>query len=340
MARLESQIKAGYYKTPVEIVELICSFVQVERPGTRIIDPCCGTGEALAKIAHGLQLQVKTYGIEMDKKRAAQARQSLTKVVNSDLFRVRTKAGAYSLLFLNPPYDNSDDEAKRLEHKFLVETNKYLGADGVLVYIIPQTRLTKKTARYLAGWYRQFSVYRFPGKSYDAFHQIVLFAVKKPKSFPDDTEYARLTAIPETILQELHAKEDPVYTIPGNTIDDKAFYLRSLDLDMEEVQKEVDDHGAWGIAKQMMCPSFMGDVRSKVLMPLRRGHLATLMAAGLCDGLLEKNGKRLLIKGVAKKEQVVTEEHSGDTVIEKATDIIKIGIKALDLTSGEVLNIE
>lgn len=338
MARLASQIKAGYFKTPVEIVELICSLVQTETSGTRIIDPCCGTGEAANIIAN--RLQARTYGIEMDKRRAAQAGQRLTKVVTSDLFRVRTKAGAYSLLFLNPPYDESGDEAKRLEHKFLVETTRYLRADGVLVYLIPQKQLSKKTARYLSGWYRQFDIYRFPGKSYDAFQQIVLFAVKKPKSFLDENAYARLAAVPETVLKELYAKEDPVYTIPGNTIDDKAFYLRSLDLDIEEVQKEVDDHGAWGIAKQMMYPSFMGDVRSKVLMPLRRGHLATLMAAGLCDGLLEKNGKRLLIKGVAKKEQVVTEEYSGDTVIEKTTDIIKIGIKALDLISGEILNIE
>lgn len=69
MARLESQIKAGYYKTPVEIVELICSFVQAERPGTRIIDPCCGIGEAANIIAN--RLHAKVYGIEMDKKRAA-----------------------------------------------------------------------------------------------------------------------------------------------------------------------------------------------------------------------------------------------------------------------------
>ena len=227
-----------------------------------------------------------------------------------------------------------------MEHKFLVETSKHLRADGVLIYLIPQNRLSKKTARYLAGWYREFNVYRFPGKSYDAFHQIVLFAAKKPKSFLDDIAYARLTAIPETVLKELYANPEPTYTIPGNTVDDKAFYLRSLDLDMEEVQKEVDDHGAWDIAEQMMYPAFIGDVRNKVLMPLRRGHLATLMAAGLCDGLLEKNGKRLLIKGVAKKEQVVTEEHSGGMVIEKTTDIIKIGIKALDLISGEILNIE
>lgn len=338
MARLESQIKAGYYKTPVKIVELICSFVQAEVPGTRIIDPCCGIGEAIDIIAHGLQ-QPKVFGVEMDKKRAAQAKQRLTKVVDSDLFRVRTKVGGYSLLFLNPPYDDSADEDKRLEHKFLKETTKYLRPNGVLIYLIPQKRLIKKTARYLASWYRQFIVYRFPGKSYKAFGQIVLFATKKPKSFLDETAYIRLTAVPETVLKELYAKEEPVYTIPTNTVDDKSFYFRSLDLNMEELQEEVEAHGAWEQVKQMMYPP-MEDVKGRVLMPLRKGHLAILIACGLCDGILEKNGKRLLIKGIAKKEQITTTEHDGETVIEKSTDVIKIGIKCLDLKTGKLINVE
>lgn len=338
MARLESQIKAGYYKTPVETVELICSFVQAESPGTRILDPCCGIGEAINLIAHRLQ-QPKVFGVEMDKKRAAQAKKRMTKVIDSDLFRVRTKAGSYSLLFLNPPYDDSADEDKRLEHKFLKETTKYLRPNGVLIYLIPQKRLIRKTARYLASWYRQFIVYRFPGRSYETFGQIVLFAIKKPKSFLDEKAYVRLTAVPETVLKELYAKDEPVYTIPANTVDNKSFYFRSLDLNMEELQKEIADYGAWSLAKQMMYPPIQ-TTKGKVLMPLRRGHLAILISCGLCDGLIEKNGKRFLIKGIAKKEQITTVEHDGETVIEKSTDVIKIGIKCLDLKTGELINVE
>lgn len=339
MARLESQIKAGFFPTPPEIVKMICTFIRADEPTGRLLDPCCGAGNALVEIANGLQVEAKTYGIELDENRAEQAKKKLTKVVVGDLFRARTKVGSHSLLFLNSPYDDSGDEDKRLEHKFLTETTKYLKTGGLLIYIIPQIRLIKKTARYLSSWFEKFLVYRFPGKSYDAFGQIVLFAVKKQKTFLDEATYERLAAVPVTKLKELSDKKGPVYTIPPNTIAEKAFYLHSLDLNIEELQQEVDDCGAWWIAKQMMYPP-MKDVRSKVLMPLRKGHLAILVACGLCDGAIEKNGKKLLIKGVARKEKIITTEHNGKEIIEKSTDIIKVGIKCLNLKTGELINVE
>jgi predicted RNA methylase len=325
MARLASVAKAGFFSTPPEIVKMISSFIQAEEPVGRLLDPCSGTGDALAQIAHGLHMNVKTFGVELDKERAMQSKSVLTKVVDGDLFRVRAKKGSFSFVLLNPPYHQDPGENKRFEHTFLTFSTPYLQTGGILVYLIPQKRLSKRIARYMSSWYQQFIVYRFPGRSYETFGQLVLFAIKKSKSFLDETAYTRLTAVPETVLKELYAKEKPVYTIPKNTVDDKAFYFRSL--------------GAWEQVKQMMYPP-MEDVKGKVLMPLRKGHLAILIACGLCDGILERDGKRLLIKGVAKKEQIVTEEHDGETVIEKSVDVIKIGIKCLDLKTGELINVE
>lgn len=346
MARLESQIKLGYFKTPIEVVNTISTFLDIEddaTPGVRIIDPCCGTGQAIDMIATRLQQKtpIKVYGIEMDKERAEQAKQKLTQVVCSDLFRVRTKVGAYSLMLLNPPYDDdAGGDDQRLEHKFLKQATPYLRTDGILIYLIPQSRLSKRTARYLSSWYKDFIVCRFPGESYDKFNQIVIMAVKKPPKIPiDDEVLARLTDVPGTLLKELEERKEPVYTIPKNVIDNKSFYLRSLDINMEELQKEVDDYGVWHQVKRMMHPR-IEDVKGKVLVPLRRGHMAVLVACGLCDGLIEKGKKRLLIKGVARKEQSVTIEHSGDMVTEKSVDRIKVGIRAIDLNTGELINVE
>lgn len=341
MARLQSDIKCGFFPTPPEVVKMISSFIQAEEPAGRLFDPCSGTGDALAEIAHGLHIDARTYGVEIDKERAGQAKKKLTKVINGDLFRVRAKKNSFSFMLLNPPYaqDLGDDEGKRFEHTFLTESNKYIKTDGVLVYLIPQKRLIKKTAKFLANWYTQFHAYRFPGKSYDAFQQIVVFGIKKPKPILDDAAYARLVEIPGITLKDLHEKKEPFYTIPKNTVDSKSFYIHSLDLNMEELLKEVEEYGAWYQAEQIMYPP-MDSTRGRVLMPLRRGHMAILIACGLCDGLIEKNGKRLLIKGMARKEQVVTIEHEGEEVIEKSTDIIKVGIKALDLNTGELINVE
>jgi len=337
MARIGAQIKAGYYPTPIEAVEMICSFVQSEEAEARIFDPCAGEGIAIEKIAH--HLQVLSYGIELDGERAEAAKGRLTKVVKGDLFRVSAKKGCFSLMLLNPPYDYEEAEKGRLEHKFLVETTPYLQPGGVLIYVVPQKRISKRTARYLASWYEKFLIYRFPGKSYEQFGQIVVFAVKKKNSDLDAVRQQKLEAVPWTELTELGFREEPVYTILKNRVEEKDFYLRSLEIDPDELQKEVDEHGAWPQAERLMRPPDT-NVRGRVLMPLRKGHLAILMACGLCNTVLNKDGKRLLIKGVTRKEQVETVEYAGNAVIERKTDVIKIGIKALDLDTGDLLNIE
>ena len=44
--RLEAKSKAGYYPTPLNVVDKICSYMQVNGSGIyRMLDPCCGTGE-------------------------------------------------------------------------------------------------------------------------------------------------------------------------------------------------------------------------------------------------------------------------------------------------------
>ena len=51
-----------------------------------------------------------------------------------------------------------------------------------------------------------------------------------------------------------------------------------------------------------------GDLRTRPLMPLRKGHMAMLVAAGFLDNLcLESDGQRILVKGRTSKEFVLVE---------------------------------
>jgi len=337
MARLASQSKAGYYATPTDVADMICSFLKAEELGARVLDPCCGTGAAIVRATDGLQARL--FGVELEKERAEAAKEVLEQAVKGDLFRVRSKKGAYSLLFVNPPYDYSDGERVRLEHKFLVESSPYLRPGGVLVYIVSKSTISKRTARYLASQYEKFLVYKFPGDSYERFKQVVLFAVKKTESHLDEGAEVKLRSVPYAELKELEYKTDPVYVVPGNLVDEKSFYLRSLEIDFDEVLKEVDEFGVWKHVEDLMEPPET-KVKGKILMPLRKGHLAILVACGLCDSVLRKNGRRLLIKGVVRKEPVTKTEYANKTVIETTTDTIKIGIKAVDLDTGVFMNVE
>ena len=72
-------------------------------------------------------------------------------------------------------------------------------------------------------------------------------------------------------------------------------------------------------------------------MPLRRGHMAMLVAAGFLDNLcLEADGSRILVKGRTMKEVVLAEETE---TAEVYRDRLKTTVVALDLDGGVITDI-
>ena len=56
--RLAAQAKGGFYPTPERVVDLLAELIHTptgyyhrDRETLRILDPCCGAGEALAQLA-------------------------------------------------------------------------------------------------------------------------------------------------------------------------------------------------------------------------------------------------------------------------------------------------
>src|SRR5687768_3046773 len=174
MARLESVARAGFFPTPPRVAastaqQLIASAGGGKRV-VRLLDPCAGTGEPAAMLARALGAE--SYGIELNEERAIAARGRLDHVLHTSAFSVRLANGAFSCLFLNPPYDY-DDESRRLEHAFLTSLTRALCPGGVLVYLVPLPRLSV-SARYLASHYAGLRAWRFPDPEYTAFRQVVL----------------------------------------------------------------------------------------------------------------------------------------------------------------------
>ena len=79
------------------------------------------------------------------------------------------------------------------------------------------------------------------------------------------------------------------------------------------------------------------DARTRPLMPLRRGHMAMLVAAGFLDNLcLEADGRRILVKGRTSKEMVIVEDSPEKEVHREK---LKTTVVALDLPGGEITDI-
>ena len=79
------------------------------------------------------------------------------------------------------------------------------------------------------------------------------------------------------------------------------------------------------------------DNRTRPLMPLRRGHMAMLVAAGFLDNLvLEADGRRILVKGRTGKEMVMVEDAPEKEVHRER---LVTTVVALDLEDGEIEDI-
>ena len=83
--RLAAQAKGGFYPTPDKVVDMIATLIDTPRLSyysrgktVRILDPCCGAGEAVAQLAECLgrpnTLPIETFGVELHKDRAEEAK--------------------------------------------------------------------------------------------------------------------------------------------------------------------------------------------------------------------------------------------------------------------------
>ncbi len=66
-----------------------------------------------------------------------------------------------------------------MEYTFLNNSTRLLVRGGVLVYILPETRISEKIAKHLAGWYEALRCFRFAGEEYERFKQVVIFGVRR-----------------------------------------------------------------------------------------------------------------------------------------------------------------
>jgi hypothetical protein len=344
VARFRSQAKMQYYPTPPAIAEAIARSLIRSGPGLiRAIDPACGEGTALCLATGPLGEPVERYGIELNQERAQAAHGVLTRVLRADIRSTRVANNAFGLLFLNP-YDLDvpalDEGAQRLELSFLQAAVRYLAVGGVLVYLIPDRRLISKIANVLAYHFERIQVFRFPGEAYSLYQQIVLFAVRKATPFRDDEVLRTLRLIGARTFTppDLPGHVEPAYSVPTSR---RAVNLlfQNLSVDPQDLVQEMERHGLTEVVFRRLHPDAAA-YRMRPIMPLRRGHLALVLASGHFNNELvedPRTGDRPLVKGRPEKDTVRLEEQEADggkTITER--DVLKIVITALDLRSGEL----
>lgn len=335
MPRLESLAAAGYFPTPPEVVARIATMLRPAAHGgrvaVRLLDPCAGTGAALQQLAAAIGGE--SYGVELEADRYEEAAQHLDHALPGSAFSARIEEGAFSCLFLNPPYD-LDLDARRLEHTFLTGTTKLLRPGGLLIYIVPQRRLVT-SARYLASHYHDLACWRFPDGLFETFEQVVVLGTRREQPASDATARAEVEAWALDPLPSLPDRGDAKRqrALPVLPAGDVLF--TSFSFDPEEAAAEARRAGVWthaALIERLWAPE---ERRVRPLMPLRRGHLAVMVAAGFLDSLvLESGQRRLLVKGRTYKVSIPV--YSPDPEVEVEREVLRTSVTVLDLCSGAV----
>ncbi|RJR10344.1 class I SAM-dependent methyltransferase [Candidatus Parcubacteria bacterium] len=343
--RLAAQAKMGYYPTPPSIIPIIKAFLKRSRQGLiRVLDPCAGEGTAVNEITE--HLQAESYGIEIDHERGGKAKEVLTRCLVTDYQDTKISHGAFSLLYLNPPYDwatreEDIEKSERYEKTFLRNTTPYLCSGGILIYLIPQRRLDTHIAKMLSYRFEKLSVFLFPEAEYQAFKQLAIFGVLKNRPEKDDTVFEYLKDCGTFKAQVPFLPEDPIETYQVPSTPSKAsFVFSSKKIDRQDLALEIEQHGLFDQFRDMTRPRRFSE-KIRPIMPLRHGHLAQILACGLMNGIVWDTHKSrpLLVKGITKKVVNHAVEVQGDVEKHIETDQIKILINAFN-QRGELLTIE
>ncbi len=330
MARFASQSKMGYYKTPPHLVPLIAEYLHAPEPSkTMILDPCAGTGEALLLLGRALGV-TRLFANELDESRAEECRANgLTTACGDGVFELKTPERSFSLILLNPPYDQESGEG-RTEMKFL-HTLRFLRKDGILVYIVPLEVLKRKEfSEKLPVLLKDIIVCRFPDQDFKAFGQAVLFGRKCTGKLQEETaRYHHYINNPLVIGDG--QRPSGSYTVPP-AIASSPFYFYSQNLDPHTVRHLLRHPQA----KKALEHGIAQDVSRTVstLMPLRSGHQAVILATGIMDGVYRaENGNLWIVAGATGIAEHVTTEHDEDKTVTRTRFTPTPTVNAVDLTA-------
>ncbi len=304
----------------------------------KIIDPCCGSGTALQTLAETLRKSanhtVTTYGVERSREQAQRAIQRLNHALHSDIAKTTIANNAFEACFLNPP---SSQEPGRTEHQFLMNCTKYLVPRGTMIYIATPEALLK-SARYLSEHYGPIHIRKLPNPEYENSQQMTVFAWRRETPVTDEQQQKLLEKWAngeQHNSQTLGRPKSKLLTLSHQQPRDILFTRR--DIEPADAILQARSQGLWN-RREVQAALWPDDPQEvQPLMPLRKGHLAMLVAAGLLNNMvIEQDGQRIIVKGKTSKNNTkVPNPGREDMPDEIWQERMKISITTLDLETGE-----
>jgi superfamily II DNA or RNA helicase len=337
--------KMGYYQTSITVAQLLKKYFKPAESG-RLLDPCAGEGTAASILAKALNCQ--SWGAELSPARAALASEKMDRLFNTPWGSCHLTGESITLLFLNPPYSHDRlGDQKRLELEFLKSTTPKLIHGGALIYIVPHQLLRDlDVASHLAGYYENITVYRYPETG---FNQVIVLGLKRLKfKMPSNDEVQQIQAWAEIEPPMLEDVVEPLYRLlpaSDKSAGGQPIRFSRLDWQPEEIVDATQKRGVL-VSKEwldLINPSRgLGEFKQPV-MPLKKGHIAMLIASGMMGTLRlnDEDGKSMLVKGrVVKVTEKVEEttDKKGNTTSEVFRDRFVSTVAILRQSGIEIID--
>jgi len=289
--RPHGKTKLGFFPLPTPEAERLRRCLTFASEFSAL-DACVGDGVAFTSLLQGTH--ARRYGIEIDAHRVEQAKELGIETLQANTMDVRCPAEAFSLIYLNPPYDFEIGETnnQRLELVFLEHTYRWLKPGGVLVFVIPQPQL-RVCARILSEHFTDLYVYSLTDPASVRYKQVAVLGVRRKRN-----QLLRDSALLESVrrLEMLATKPDlevlsdaPAvrYEIPTSG----PITLTNSGIPLDEVEDLLPDSAAYRQAGRVLLPK-QRDVRGRPLTPLHGGHVGLLCTAGMLNGVFGEGEDR------------------------------------------------
>jgi hypothetical protein len=337
--------KLGYFPIPPEMMAWIAAQLHVEA-GTAlsIIDPCMGEGVALKLLADQLHVQGAVpvvYGCEISRVRHTAAvkqllnekRDGISRLLHGPAEFLEVSGGAFSVLYLNPPFD----ERGREQNRWLDLTRDWLTSDGWLVFITTEeSALRADTQTILNRSYKNVACYRYP-ETQRKFNEVVVFGQRRSADLPYHQRRAVLYTA--ATLTTLSLDQQFRFDLPASATP-KRFSMVIPDVEASMVALRSTGLSAGDMWKRTTQVASLQS-RWQPLLELSDGHIANLISSGVFDGLAIQDAElgRCLITGYSTKEKgkpVVEVSEDGSTQTQTVSEIPVVHLVAMNIDTGDV----
>ena len=307
IGRLMNNVRMGYYPTDLDHVELITRGITFPSGvTTNLLDPCCGTGAALRKMATGNNCFC--YGIELDHSRAEQAQDQLHRVGFGSFFGSYISSRAFHIVFLNPPYLSVLSEKggrSRDEKRFLLESIPTLTWGGLMVYIVPYYRMTEDICRVFCDNFEQVSIHRFLDGEFKKFKQVVVMGLRRHRTDGSaEAETLCEAASHPECLPTLDTLEAGRYTLPASPL--KVENFRGAEFNEDELARQLRASSSFD---RLFARSKLDSEPKSPPLPLSIGQVGLIGGSGLINGLMECDYPHIIKGRILKEKRTTSQEN-------------------------------